>query len=184
MSDPEPSVSIRPAGDGDLDAVLAIERAAFGEDDEAELVRALLEDPSAAPLLSLLAFRGDQPVGHVLFTAARVEGAPEVTAVLLAPLAVIPEAQGRGIGAALSRAGLWMAAEAGTDLAFVLGHPTYYPRFDYRPARSQGFEPPYPIDPANDDAWMVLELRRSVLGSVRGRVQPADMIMRPEYWRE
>jgi len=179
-----PGLTIRGATEADLDAVLAVERAAFGEEDEAELTRNLLGDPTAAPVLSLLALDGDAAVGHVLFTAVRFDGAPGLTATLLAPLAVVPEAQGRGVGTALSEAGLATSRDAGTDLAFVLGHATYYPRFGYRPAGRRGLQAPYPIDPINDGAWMVLELRPGVLGTAGGRVVPADALMRPEYWRE
>ncbi len=179
-----PAIEIRAAREDELDAVMAVERAAFGEEDEAELVRALLRDPTALPTTSLLAFEGAQPVGHVLFTAVKIEGAPGVSATLLAPLAVAPEAQGGGIGAALSRAGLAAATDAGTELAFVLGHPTYYPRVGFQPAGRHGLRAPYPIDPANDGAWMVLELRPGRLGRVRGRIVAADSLMRPEFWRE
>ena len=63
---------IREASDSDLKDVLRVERLAFGHDDEAELVRALLSDPSAKPILSLLAFKGDVAVGHILFTTAHL----------------------------------------------------------------------------------------------------------------
>ncbi|MBW2264051.1 MAG: GNAT family N-acetyltransferase, partial [Deltaproteobacteria bacterium] len=48
-------MQIRPAGDDDLDVVMDVESAAFGSDAEADLVRQLLEDPSARPAISLLA---------------------------------------------------------------------------------------------------------------------------------
>jgi predicted N-acetyltransferase YhbS len=57
-------------------------------------VRELVDDPSARPLLSLLAWDGDRPVGHVMFTAARLDGASrDVSISILAPLAVVPDTQ-------------------------------------------------------------------------------------------
>ena len=177
-------LTIRPARAEELDVVLSIERAAFGEEDEAELVRALLEDPTARPTVSLLAFAGERAVGHVLFTAARIDGAPSVAATLLAPLAVVTDVQGQGIGAALARTGLEAAADAGAEIAFVLGHPSYYPRVGFEPAGRHGLDAPYPIPEKDADAWMVQELRLGLLGQIRGRVVPAASFMRPEYWRE
>lgn len=191
-NDPNPRTSpggapprIREAAPADVDAVLAIERRAFGHDKEAELVRTLLADPSAAPRLSLLAFRNTAPVGHILFTRARLTS-PESTApiALLAPLAVLPEAQRQGIGGRLIEAGLQRLARAGVDLVFVLGHPHYYPRHGFQPAGCLGFEAPYPIPAAHAGAWMVQGLRAGALDAGRGKVMCADSLDRPEHWRE
>jgi putative acetyltransferase len=177
------TVTLRHAKEDDLDAVLAVERAAFGEDDEAELVRALLGDESAKPIVSMLAVAAREPVGHVLFTRARLSDS-SIEALILAPLAVAPDLQQLGIGAALTRQGLAEARHMGMQLVFVLGHPSYYPRFGFEPALPHGLEPPYPIPPEAHDAWMVKELREGALDAATGTVTPADSLMRPEYWRE
>jgi putative acetyltransferase len=178
-------VAIRPAVDTDRDAVLSVERLAFGYDKEAALVRDLLDDPSARPRLSLLAFKEDRAVGHILFTAARLAGpADPLPLALLAPLAVVPDAQKQGIGGRLIEHGLKLLSGAGTGLVFVLGHPGYYPRFGFQPAGPSGFEAPYPIPDEHAEAWMVQALVPGVLGRLRGRVVCADALQRPEHWRE
>jgi putative acetyltransferase len=179
----ELAMEIIEATDADFETVLAIERAAFGEDEVAELVRDLLGDDTAVPRLSLLAIEGDERVGHILFTAAHVVGASrEVSATILAPLAVMPDAQCRGVGGALLRRGLELLAEQGVELVFVLGYPEYYPRFGFVPAEPLGLSAPYPITPA--EAWMVQSLRPGVLGEVRGTIVCAEAMDRPEHWRE
>lgn len=176
---------IREAESSDLEAVLKVERLAFGQDEEADLVRMLLNDRSAKPLLSLAAFRNDHAVGHILFTRVRlVDTSDEASAVILAPMAVIPEAQGQGIGGKLIREGLRLLAEKEVDLVFVLGHPEYYPRHGFMPAASLGFEAPYPIAEEHADAWMVQALRPDLIGRVTGTVVCADSLNRPEYWLE
>jgi putative acetyltransferase len=177
-------VHIAEAKDTDLADVLRIEREAFGQEDEAELVANLLADPTAHPLLSLLARRDGHAVGHILFTAARLEGAPDVTISLLAPLAVVPDAQGRGIGGALIERGFELLAGAGVDLVLVAGHPGYYPRHGFQTAGRLGFAPPYPIPEKDADAWMVREITPGIIGSASGRVICAEALDRPEYWRE
>lgn len=178
-------MTIREALDTDLDKVLLVERLAFGQDEEAELVRELVHDPSAKPLLSLLAFENDQPVGHILFTKARLTPAKRlVSTVILAPLAVVPQAQKQGIGGKLIERGLRLLSKAGVELVFVLGHPEYYPRHGFRPAGKLGLDTPYPIPEEHADAWMVQELKPGVIGTVSGKVICADALNKPEYWRE
>lgn len=177
---------VRPARDEETAGLLDVERSAFGGgNDEADLVVALLADPSAQPLINLVAEDAGAIVGHVLFTHAVVETpGGEVDATILAPLAVAPAAQGTGIGQALSSEGIRIAEDLGIGLVFVLGHIGYYPRLGFRPAGPRGLVAPYPIDPAVADAWMVLETRPGLLGSVTGMVRCADAMMHPEMWRE
>ena len=176
---------IRQTKSEDLDDILMVQRDAFGEEDEASLTADLLADPSAAPCLSLMAFGDERPVGHVLFTKVVVTGASEnISASILAPLAVIPEAQGQGVGDQLTREGLRQLADSGTDLVFVLGHPEYYPRFGFRPAGVDNLNAPFPVPPEHAGAWMVLALRDGIIGQVEGQVKCADKLNKPEYWSE
>jgi len=176
---------IEVARESDLPDVLRIEREAFGEDDEADLVRNLLSDPSALPRLSLLAFRDEEAGGHVLFTAAHIAEAPGAATVsVLAPLAVVPDAQRRGVGGKLIERGLQLLSDAGVDLVFVLGHPTYYPRHGFEPAGRLGFAAPFPILEEDADGWMVQGLHPEAIASVQGTVVCADALNKPEYWLE
>ncbi len=177
---------IREALDADLNDVLSVERAAFGGEDEAELVKNLLNDPSAKPTLSLLAFKEERAVGHILFTAVHLltDEPNTILASILAPLAVIPETQKQGIGGKLIERGLQMLSDAGVELVFVLGYPSYYPRHGFETAGCLGFEASYPIPEKDADAWMVQALRPGVIGSVTGKVICANALDRPEYWRE
>ena len=178
-------MQIRPARHEDRAGVLAVETAAFATSAEADLVDALLDDPTAGPIVSLLAEADGQAIGHILFTGATVNGdGATAPASILAPLAVVPEAQRRGVGQALIHAGIAELAALGIELVFVLGHIGYYPRAGFSPALPFGLRPPYAIDPAVADAWMVRELRPGILGAVRGSVRCADALMRPELWRE
>jgi len=176
-------MKIREAGSVDLDAVLDIERRAFGREDEARVAVDLLSDPTAAPCLSLIAEMDGRLVGHILFSAGRVEKS-DVRCAFLGPLAVLSEFEGKGCGGALVRAGLERLRSAGTGLVFVLGHPGYYPRFGFTPAMAEGFEPPHPIEPEFRDAFMVAALADGLLGEVRGKVHCSRTLGRPELWRE
>lgn len=177
------NIVIRETIEGDRENIYRVESEAFGYEKEAKLVDSLLDDPTARPYLSLLAQEGDRAVGHILFTAASIaESRRKVS--LLAPLSVVPDAQGKGVGGRLIQAGLERLAEAGVDLVFVLGHPTYYPRLGFVPAHTYGLEAPYPIPADHSDAWMVQGLHPSALAGVCGRVTCAGALDQPEHWRE
>ena len=172
----------------DLNKVLHIEKEAFGADkgsEIADLVHGLLNDPTAMPLLSLMAINNNKAVGHILFTKALVaKSNSSLKAVILAPLAIIPEAQTQGIGGELIKEGLKQLRESGVELVFVLGHPEYYPRHGFKTAGILGFEAPYPIPEEHADAWMVQELQPGVIGRVSGKVQCSDVLNQPQHWRE
>ena len=175
---------IREANDADLNDVLFIECAAFNSTKEAELTRDLLADPTAKPLISLIAFVDGRPAGHILFTKAHLSNNPELSVYILAPLAVVPDFQRQGVGEALVKKGLQLLTEANVDVVFVLGHPTYYPRHGFTPAGKLGFKAPYPIPEEVADAWMVQELRPNIIGTVSGEVICCDALNKPEHWRE
>ena len=180
-------MQIRPTKESDLHDVLLVEKAAFGTEEGqeiADLVNDLLGDPSAMPILSLIAIKENQVIGHILFTKAIIDSNHSISAVILAPLAVIPAAQSQGVGGQLINEGLKCLSESGVDLVFVLGHPDYYPRHGFKPASILGFDAPYPIQQEHADAWMVKELRSGIIGSVSGKVQCSDVLNQPEHWRE
>jgi predicted N-acetyltransferase YhbS len=169
-------------------AIRQVHEAAFGPEEGpaiADLVASLLEDPGASPMISLLACAESAPIGHVLITRVRIsEPDSPAFAHILAPLAVIPEHQGQGVGSQLVRRGLTDLSESECELVFVLGHPGYYPRFGFQPAGCLGFSAPHPIPEENSDAWMVLELRQGTIGNLSGTVQCADALNAPQHWRE
>ncbi len=176
---------LRDTTQADLPAVLRVQREAFGQEGEAELTRAILADPTAAPVLSLLAEENGEALGHVLFSGARLaEPESGCRAAILAPLAVVPKAQGQGVGGRLVRAGLDRLCEDGVDLVFVLGDPAYYSRFGFAPAAPQGLAAPYALPKAYAEAWMVQAPGGGPPGRVRGSVTCCDTLMKPELWGE
>lgn len=185
QASPEPLTIVRivEASAADSDSVPGVERAAFAREDEAALVAALLQDPTAQPSLSLLAFVANKPVGHVLFTRVVLAGASrQVPAAILAPLAVLPGYQRQGVGLALIEHGASMLSASGVQLLLVLGDPAYYTRRGFAPASPHRLRAPYPIVP--EEAWMVRPLVPNVLGSVTGVIACAESLAKPQYWRE
>ena len=161
---------IREERAADAAAIRLVNRLAFGREDEGALVDALRE--SGAVICSLVAEDEGQVAGHVLYSPATLsDGGDECVVAALGPVAVLPDRQRCGIGDALIRAGLDVCREQGYRLVIVLGHPTYYPRFGFRPSRPLGIR--WEHD-APEAAFMVMELRPGALAGARGvvRYQP------------
>jgi putative acetyltransferase len=177
-------LGIRETNEADLEDILFVEQKAFEHDDVVELTRDILADPTAKPVLSLLAFEKQHPVGHVLFSKAHLSSNPNGRVSILAPLAVVPKFQKQGIGGKLVKKGLEILSKSGVDIVFVLGHPEYYPRHGFVPAGKLGFEAPFPIPEKDADAWMVQELRPNIIGKASGKVICCEALNKPEHWRE
>lgn len=181
------TVQIRVSRDPDRDAIFAVQRSAFGDDEGpviARLVEEMLDDPSGEPILSLVAELDDEFVGHVLFTSVEIEPSKQVSARILAPLAVTRDHHAQGIGTRLVQEGFKRLTEAGVELVFVLGYPDYYSRFGFVPAGVRGFHAPYPILPKNADAWMVKELTPGAITTHEGTIRCSNALDHAQYWQE
>ena len=147
---PEGAISIRPETAGDRQAIYELHRQAFDSDVEPQLVDALRESRDAE--ISLAAVADGEVIGHVLFS--RLE-AP-MRALALAPVAVLPGRQRRGVGSELIRAALREAEQEGWEAIFVVGEPEYYGRFGFDVEAARGFNCVYV-----SDYFMVLYLSDS-----------------------
>ena len=159
--------TVREESPADVAVIREVNRAAFGGDDEARLVDLLRAEDCV--LVSYVAMDGDRLIGHILFSPLTIEPARgELAVAALAPMAVLPEWQRRGVGSALVRAGLDKCRRQGIGAVIVVGHPEYYPRFGFSAALARNLQSPYPD---LGDAWMALELTPGALSGVSGRVR-------------
>lgn len=156
---------IREETAGDVEPIRGVNRLAFGQDAEGRLVDRLRDEGYAR--VSLVAdVEGHGVVGHILFSDLPLttdEGT--IPAVALAPMAVVPDHQRRGIGCALVRAGLEACRERGYRVALVLGHRAFYPRFGFSSALARQIDAPY-----RGEDFMAMELETGAMSGVHGRV--------------
>lgn len=121
------------------------------------------------PYISLVAVLDGRIVGHIFFSPVTIEsGQSEFTAMGLGLMAVLPEYQRQGIGSQLVREGLKECQRIGQEIVVLVGHPEYYPRFGFTPAKLKGLQCEYDIP---DNAFMVAELRPGALKRRQGLVK-------------
>ncbi len=165
-------VTIRPQQAGDTAAVRHVYEAAFGQIDEPNLAEALQAEGFSR--MALVAERASQLVGAILFSDLSIEtSSGTVEAIALAPLAVLPSEQRKGIGSELARAGLDACREQGHRIVIVLGDPEYYGRFGFSSELAKALKSPFPRD-----AFQAIELVPDALCHVEGAVRyppPFDM---------
>lgn len=153
MVDGVAGLVIRPESPSEVDAVRAVNIAAFETSEEADLVDALRTSSAWIDGLSWVATTGaGDVVGYALLTRCTVG---DSAGLCLAPCAVDPRYQGRGVGSAVIEAALEAARVRGAGFVVVLGHPGYYPRFGFQRARDYGIRLSVDV-PA--DALMVMTL--------------------------
>lgn len=157
-------MDIQTATSADLPAIIKLHDAAFGTPHEGKLVADLHRDGLAS--VSLMASVDGAIRGHILFSPLAIEiddGA--IKGLALAPLAVDPAWQKKGIGTALTEAGLATAAQHGWQVVIVLGQPSFYERFGFSARLAEDFATPFA-----GPYLMALELSKSVLNGRKGKI--------------
>lgn len=168
------SISVKQPEPHDLPAICRLIEEAFASVQESDhreqfLVERLLSSPSFIPELSLTAWIQNELVGYILLTEIEILSKAGSTPTLsLAPLAVRPDFQRQGIGAALIEEAHKRAAELNYETVLVLGHKDYYPRFGYKKAGDFGIIFPFEVPP---EFCMVKELTPGAASRAAGQVK-------------
>jgi len=159
-------MNIRPEIEKDKTAIQEINQLAFETFAEATLVDTLREQ--CHPVVSLIAEEDREIVGHIMFSPVTLIGSFDLKIMGLAPMAVLPKYQRKGIGSALVQTGLDECKKRGFGAVVVLGHTSYYPRFGFIPATRFGIDCEYDVP---EDAFMVIELQPSSLTGAKGKIK-------------
>lgn len=150
-------IEIRQERESDYEEVGQVIKFAFAsaehcDGNEADLVANLRKSQAFIPELSLVAVEQQKVIGHILFSKVKIG---EKTEFALAPLAVLPEYQRKGIGKSLIQEGHRIAQQLNYDYSIVLGSPDYYTKFGYVPASQYQITAPFPVE---DEFFMALKL--------------------------
>jgi predicted N-acetyltransferase YhbS len=165
---------IRQENSYDFNEVFHLIEKAFREEGHSDhkeqfLVERLRNSDAFIPELSMVAEIGGKIVGHILLTKLKIKSSTkEFNSLALAPVSVLPEFQGKGIGGKLILESHKKAKELGHQSIILLGHENYYPRFGYSQADTYGIELPFEVPREN---CMVIELVENGLKGVTGMVE-------------
>lgn len=150
----------------DAAAIRHVLERAFRGSNEANLVELLRKANKA--LISLVAIRDGQLVGHILFSPVTTAPARAgFNGVGLAPVGILPEFQKKGIGSRLIHEGLEECKRAGYDIVVVLGDPHFYSRFGFSRASDYRLGNEYDTEVH----FMAIELTEGALAEVSGVVK-------------
>ncbi len=169
-------INIREEYQADHDAVFALiekafEKLALSDHREQFLVQRLRKSAAFVPELSMVAETERKIVGHILLTKLKIKnGQDEFDSLALAPVSVLPEYQGKGVGSMLIQEAHKKARTLGYQSIVLLGHEKYYPKFGYKPAHNFGIECPFDLPKEN---CMAIELTENGLDGVYGTVEYA-----------
>ena len=156
-------MNIRFEQPGDIEKIREVNLQAFETETEANLVEALRS--ADVELISLVAEENGEVIGHILFSPVILG---DLKIMGLAPMAVLPDRQNKGVGTKLVKAGLQDCEKAGYEAVVVLGHAGYYPRFGFVPSVNFGIKSEYDVPP---EVFMVKELREGALKGAAGTVK-------------
>jgi putative acetyltransferase len=119
--------------------------------------------------VSLVAVLDTTIIGHIAFSPVEIASEESsYVALTLAPVAILPAHQNKGIGSKLVAAGLQACRRLGHEIVVLAGHPNYYPRSGFVRAYAKGIECEFEVP---DEAWMIAELKQGALAGRRGKVR-------------
>ncbi len=160
----EANLTIRDELEQDYQKVFNLNQMAFGQNSEAELVDKLRQNK--VNTVSLVAEADKETVGHIMLSEMHTSDSISVKILGLAPMAVHPDCQQKGIGSKLVYEAISRAKSKSIDAIFVLGYPTYYPKFGFQSAKQHNIVSEYDVP---DDTFMVLSLSNNALEILSGK---------------
>ncbi len=176
-------MKILPANKSHQDKIRAIHLKAFTDEENtlvADLACSLIETASSPECIHLIAEEDDQPIGHIAFSPVHSKNTDDLIAYILAPLAVDPSHQGKGIGTALIKEGLKILKDKGIHVILVYGDPAFYSRFGFKPEPAERYVPPcklsYPF------GWQAIDRETSSSNSSRVEFKCVEPLNKPELW--
>ena len=160
-------ILIRKEAKKDYDGIFEVNKLAFGQKEESKLIDKIRNGNNFIPDLSLVAEKNGKIIGHILFSKIEISGSSKFNSLALAPMAVVPEFQKKGIGTKLIEEGIRKAKELNFETIIVLGHKDYYPRFGFQKASKWNIKCPFEVP---DEAFMAMEISDNALKNKSGTV--------------
>jgi len=160
-------ILIRKEEKKDYNDIFEINKSAFGQEEESKLIDKIRSGDNFISDISLVAEIDGKIIGHILFSKIEISGSSIFKSLALAPMAVVPEFQKKGVGSKLIKEGIRKAKDLEFESIIVLGHKDYYPRFGFQKASKWNIKCPFE---APDETFMAIELFENALKDKSGTV--------------
>ena len=170
-------------GQLDVSAIgMVIEKAFCDEESKLimNLVVELSEETISPSIKSLVAEVDNQVIGYVSFSPIFLKSDSSISGYILAPLAVVPKHQKKGIGSNLINAGIDMLTKDGVGVLLVYGDPAYYGRFGFKKEIGQSFVPPYTLQ--YPFGWTGLMLNDTPVPEQPIQFECVSALSKPDLW--
>jgi hypothetical protein len=127
--------------------------------DEHLVIHNLRNDPSFVPELDYVVESEGRIIAQIVYANGKLVGpdGDETPVLMFGPVAVDPAWQGQGIGSALIEFTLAKAKEMGYPSVLITGHPDYYKKFGFGPAKRHGIYLEN-IDPKEEAPFFMMKI--------------------------
>ena len=170
-------------GQLDVSAIgMVIEKAFCDEENKLimNLVVELSEETISPSIKSLVAEVDNQVIGYVSFSPIFLKSDSSISGYILAPLAVVPKHQKKGIGSNLIKSRIDMLTENGVGAILVYGDPDYYRRFGFKAEIGLSFVPPYSLQ--YPFGWKCMMLNETSIPEQPIQFDCVAALSKPELW--
>ncbi|MDR1619570.1 MAG: DUF1801 domain-containing protein [Clostridiales bacterium] len=132
------------------------------------LAHIMRDVPAFVPELDFVGEQDGEIVANIMYTQSKIvrPSGEELATLTFGPVSIAPERHNQGFGTKIIRHSLDCTRRLGYGAVIILGHPTYYPRFAFKPASEYKLTLP---DGSILDAFMALELRGGYLCADGGK---------------
>jgi len=175
-------MKIREANLKDSEGIKNLHLQAFDKSEAelvAELAVNLLHEEPAVNTISLVAIDNGVIIAHIAFSPVCLDSTNDHFSYILAPLAVSPAHQNKGVGSTIVKHGLDIISSLGTFIVFVYGDPHYYFRFGFKTNLAQNFSAPYPLQ--YPEGLQAMKLNSGVLPE-GGKFKCVSSLNDPRLW--
>jgi len=176
-------MQIRQAQLKDCEKLRALYLSAFSDSEReavAGLAVTLLAETTTPATCALVAEADGNVVGHVGFSPVVCTKTDRLVGYILAPLAVHPDHQRRGIGTRLIESGMEQLLSLGAASVFVYGDPRYYGRFGFDARVAAQYIPPYQLQ--HEFGWQAKPLTRDANCPPSAMLTCVPSLMDPKLW--
>ncbi len=145
-----------------------------------ELTERMLNDCTSDELIGFVAKEHDTLFAAVLFSKLWISNQPNLTAVILSPMAVASSQQGKGIGQALINHALTYLKTHNVDFVVTYGDPNFYSKTRFQVVADTQLIPPFSL--SYPHGWQAVALGDKPLSELTGEVRCVLPLNQACYW--